>query len=656
MIGASVVTFGLIHLAPMDPARFFVQFRPGTRDEQVRQLRDWYGLEEPVPAQYVRWVSRAIRGDFGRSITSGRDISPEVVRRIPWTLLLVSLAFLLACLMAVPLALAAARGGVAGAVAGTITMTAGLIPGFLLASLLVYIFAVRLTWIPILPPFELNLLDAYLWRSMLLPAISLAVPIAALVARELARALHGHFEANHVTAARARGLTERRIVWRHALGAAIRPFLARPLPLLSVLFGGAVIVEDLFGWPGIARVFMRAIVQRDITVIQASLLLLAALVIVTELLLRLAVDRRDVLIPVSTPAPRPAGPTQPARPVPGLDLGARIALGVGAALIVAAVAAPLLARFPPDQVLLEEIQMGPSVRHWMGTDASGRDLFSRLLFAGRVTLALTVIPALAAVAAAVALGGLAIWRTSAWADVTAGTSRTLLATPGFALALSVISVAGRAPLVIGIMFALFGLAEIGSRAQTLVAGVKSWSFIDAGLAAGASPAWIGERHLLPHLIRPLLSLAFGLVPGLLILEATMGFFGFSVTPTIPTWGTLLWRGREALHRGDWWLLAFPAAFVVAASWGFLRVADALADPPPPTYVKVPKLVLGREWGTRVAGTARATGAPGYAQVPRTRQAGAVGMTRRLRARPAPPHISPATATGGPPDGGADGES
>jgi hypothetical protein len=117
---------------------------------------------------------------------------------------------------------------------------------------------------------------------------------------------------------------------------------------------------------------------------------------------------------------------------------------------------------------------------------------------------------------------------------------------------------------------------------------------------------------------------------MLVLEATLGFFGFSVTPTIPTWGTLLWRGREALHRGDWWLLVFPVGFVWAASWGFGRIAEALRVPAPPTYARSSRLVLGREWG--------AAASPAGRQVP---------------VRTARPAAGPAGAGGGV-EGGANG--
>ncbi|MGQ0550282.1 MAG: ABC transporter permease subunit [Armatimonadota bacterium] len=621
LLGASVLAFGVLHLAPMDPARYFVQFRfqqtrPGVREEQIRALADWYGLQDPILVQYGRWLARAVTGNFGRSLTTGREVGPELGRRLPWTIVLTIPSIAAAWLVAILLASATAGRGALGRMAGTVITAGTLTPVFLLASVLVYIFAVRLTWIPILPPFELNLLDTYLWRAMLLPAVSLALPIGAVMARRLSADLRASLKAPHVTAARARGTGERGVFWRHALRAATRPLLARPLAVLSVLFGAVLVAEDIFGWPGIGRVFMRAISARDITAIQGSLFLLAALVLAAECLIRILGSRQS---PEDSVAAAPSGraPGQGTQiRSPGLML--RIAIGVAGVIVVSAVAAPLLARFPPDLVQLEEIQVGPSLRHWMGTDASGRDMFSRLLFASRVSLALAVLPAAAAVTAAGLLVALAVWRGRAWTDVATGVTRTILATPALAIALAVISIAGRAPALVGGVFAFCGLAHVTGRLRVLLTSAMRWPFVDAARLAGASPMRIGERHLFPHLARPLLAAAAGLVPTFLMLEATLGFFGFSLTPTIPTWGTLLWRGREALHRGDWWLLAFPMLFVAASAWASLRIAAALADPPPPTYVAVRKLVLGREWGeaasaTTVSRTAEGSALPGRAR-------------------------------------------
>ncbi|MGH6958912.1 MAG: ABC transporter permease, partial [Dongiaceae bacterium] len=341
------------------------------------------------------------------------------------------------------------------------------------------------------------------------------------------------------------------------------------------------------------------IAARDITAIQGSLFLLAALVLAAECIVRILGSRQSPEDSVAVAPGRPPGHAEPIRS-PGFAL--RAAIVMGTVIIVAAIAAPLLSRFPPDLVQLEEIQVGPSLRHWMGTDASGRDMFSRLLIATRTSLALAKLTAGAAVAVGGVLAALAVWRGRAWADVAAGAARAILATPALAIALAVISIAGRAPVLIGGVFAFCGMAHVTTRLQALLASAMRWPFVEAARLAGASPTRIGERHLFPHLARPLLAAALSLIPGFLMLEATLGFFGFSLTPTVPTWGTLLWRGREALHRGDWWLLAFPMMFVGLSAWASMRIAAALADPAPPTYVAAQRLVLGREWGAAATPT------------------------------------------------------
>jgi peptide/nickel transport system permease protein len=591
--GASIVAFGFMRLAPMDPARFVIGFRPGPqqqREEQIRELREWYGLDYPFPVQYARWMGRALVGNFGRSLTSRRDIAPELFRRIPWSLLLAGTSAALAWGLALPLAVAAARGGGAGRASDVVATAVLILPPFLVATLLVYLFAVRLTWIPILPPYELNIFDPSLWEGLLLPTVSLALPLAAIIARQMRQDLRAILRAPYAATARAKGLSERRVVWRHAARVATHAILARPLPLMSVLFSGLLVVEEIYNWPGIGRNFMRGITLRDIPAVQAVLLILTGLVVAGELLTRLAGDRAELGDNVPAPERNPASEAGRASAVRAPSLSARTAVAVVAALAIAAVAAPLLVRFPPDQVLLEEIHLPPSLRHWLGTDSSGRDMFSRLVHAGRPTLGITVGAAIGAVVVGALLTGHTRWNRR-WDAVVTWNARAVTALPALA-----ISVAGRTPLIIGAIFAAIGLAGIVDGMRPLLAAARRWPFVEAAVASGADPRWIGERHLLPHLARPLLANAAGLVPGFLILEATLGFLGFSVTPTITTWGTLMWRGREALHRGDWWLLVFPVAFMAAAAWAFRNIAEALGEPPPPTYTKAARLELGKEWG------------------------------------------------------------
>lgn len=600
ILGASAAAFGFMHLAPMDPAQFMIGFRQGVRAEQVDRLRELYGLDQPKAVQYVRWLARAVRGEFGTSVVTRREVGPDLARRLPWSLLLAAAAGLLAWALAVPLAVASARGGVLGRAGDAVIAVGLVVPTFLIATLLVYVFAVRMVLIPILPPFDLNLFDRSLWVGMLLPSLALALPLAAVLARQLRLDLAEVLRAPYIAAARAKGASARRTVWRHAARVATRTLLARPLPALSLLFSGLLLVEEIFNWPGIGRGFTRAVVQRDIPVMQATLFLMAVVTVAAELAIRLALGRAGVEPDAYThAAARVSSGGRPSRLAPP-GLRARVAIGAAVLLVAASIAAPLVVRFPPDQVVLDEINMMPSFRHWMGTDSSGRDLFSRLLFAGRTTLGISIGAAVVAV-----LGGVVVtsgvgetgdvrWRRLRLA-VVHGAGRVIMAIPVLGLTLAVIATAGREPVVIAAVFAVIGLASVIRGLRVLQVQAWRWPFVLAAQAASAPALRIGERHLMPHLTQPLIAAAAGLVPGFLILEATMGFLGFSVSPTTPSWGTLLWRAREALHRGDWWLLVFPAAFVALAAWAFTAASETLSRPQPPTYIPTARLRLGREW-------------------------------------------------------------
>lgn len=624
LLGASFVAFGFMHLAPMDPARFMIGFRQGVREEQIHRLREWYRLDTPIPFQYALWAGRAARGEFGTSLATRRDIGPEIWRRLPWSLLLAASAAVTAWLLAVPLAVAAAgRGAFSWAGRGVIALGVA-IPVFLVASATVYAFAVRLTLIPILPPFELNPFDAALWLGLLLPTISLSVPVAAWLAQQLRGELSEVLGARFLEAARARGLSERRVLWRHAAGVAAKTVLARPLPALSVLLSGLLVVEEIFNWPGIGRSFTRAVGQRDIPVMQAVLLVLAATAVAGEIVLRLAsgrlgTDRAAIGAARRTVVRRPAPLTPP-------DLRARVAMAITALVVMGAAAAPLVATFPPDQVLLDEINMPPSLRHWMGTDASGRDLFSRLLYAGRTSLAMALGAAIAAGLAAAGLAA-AVSAHPGWQAPLHGAGRVALAVPSLGVLLAAIATAGREPAFIAAGLAVIGCATLLGPLAALLADARRWSFVEAARASGAARLWIGERHLLPHLARPVLGATLALVPGFILLEATLGFLGFTVAPTTPSWGTLLWRAREAMHRGDWWLIAFPTVFLAASAWAFGALAQSLSRPKPPTYSPGARLRLGREWG---AAARPAAPVPAHRVAARRRPKTAPSIARGLR--------------------------
>lgn len=633
-LGASVIAFGFMHLAPVDPARFAAGFRQGAREEQVFRLREWYGLDSPIPVQYLRWLGRALTGDLGTSVATRREVAPEIIRRLPWSLLLLAVAVPLAWLAALTLAVLASRPGPGARLAAGVISAGLVVPAFLIATTLVYLFAVRMTLIPILPPFEFNPLDPSLWLGLVLPTCSMVLPLAPLLARELRAGLGEVLASGYGSAARAAGRTEARAAWG-AARVATRRLLGAPLPAISAVLSVLLIVEEIFNWPGIGRSYMRAVTQRDVPAMQGTLLVLIVVAVAIELAARLLAGRRG-----AGEAAAAAGRPRPARPAPlrAPDGRARIAAALALLLVAGAAAAPVVARFPPDQVVLEEINVAPSPRHWMGTDSSGRDLFSRLLIAARMSLGIAVAAAVAATAAGLVLT-VPTRAVDAVAGLVRGAARSVLAVPVLALALAVIAVAGREPWMIATLFAAIGAAAVLGPIRALQAYAVRWPFVLAARAAGASSAWVGERHLAPHLMRPLAAVALGLVPGFLLLEATLGFLGFTVTPTTPSWGTLLWRAREALHRGDWWLLVFPATALASAAWAFGGLADALRVPAPPAYPAASRLRLGREWGPAARALPAQGGRPALQPRAGTRARPVAGGGHRPGARPSSPGAS-----------------
>jgi peptide/nickel transport system permease protein len=550
-------------------------------------------------------MGRVLRGDLGTSVVTRREIAPELVRKIPWTATLMVCAGVLAGTLAVPLAVASARGGIAGLAADSVLVLGLVAPVFLVATLLSYAFAVRLTWIPILPPFDPNLLDGSLWRGLLLPSASLALPAASVAAVQMRGDLRAALSTPAVSAAGFGGVLAARSTVRHALRAAGRTVLAHPLPLAGLGLSGLLVVEEIYTWPGVGRTFFRAVTQRDIPIMQAGLLLFAALAVVIDLAARVTARRSHSGETAGTAAAGLRQDRGRGSPIGRPGPKSRAAAALVVALALASAALPLIARFPADRVLLDEIHLPPSFRHWMGTDSSGRDMLSRLLLASRASMGIALGGAAAAVLGGLVLGGLVVSAApqarQGRGAVAAWVLRSVASVPTLVLALAVVAVTGRSAVTIGAVLAITGTAWVAWRLGPMLAEANAWTFVLAARAAGASPLWVAERHVLPHLVRPLLAAAAGLVPGFLAMEATLGFLGFSLSPTTPTWGTLLWRGREALHRGDWWLLAFPALFLAAAAWAYAALAEALAEPPPPTYVKRTKPALVRAWKPAVEG-------------------------------------------------------
>jgi peptide/nickel transport system permease protein len=273
-----LVTFGvfaLIHMTPGDPvdAMMGESQDPAAKERLRREL----GLDQPVAVQYLTWIGRVVRGDFGRSIRDNEPVIENVGRRIGVSLQLAGYAMLISLLVAFPVGILSAtnrNSPIDGF--GTMFALFGIcMPNFLIALLLIYVFGVKLAWLPIsgyVPPEEGI---ASTIRSLTLPAITLGLALAAVVTRTLRSSLLETLSEDYIRTARAKGLAEHLVIQRHALKNGLIPVVTILGLQLGTLIGGAVITEFIFALPGVGRLVVSAIFSRDYPMVQGVILLIA---------------------------------------------------------------------------------------------------------------------------------------------------------------------------------------------------------------------------------------------------------------------------------------------------------------------------------------------------------------------------------------------
>jgi peptide/nickel transport system permease protein len=281
----AVLVFGLLRMVPGDPAAVIAG--DAATNEQVRDIRERLGLEKPIPVQFAIWLGRLVQGDLGQSFFFKKPVADLIAQRFEPTLALGVCALVLAVSVAVPLGvLAAFRQGswVDRLVMGLSVMGFSL-PLFVLGYLLVYIFAVELEWLPVQG--YARIAEGF-WpfiERLILPSVALSVGYIALIARITRTSVLEVLNEDYIRTARAKGLTDREVLVRHALRNAAVPILTIIGIGLAVLIGGAVVTESVFAIPGLGRLTVEAVLSRDFPVIQALILLFSCGYLLVNLLI-----------------------------------------------------------------------------------------------------------------------------------------------------------------------------------------------------------------------------------------------------------------------------------------------------------------------------------------------------------------------------------
>jgi nickel ABC transporter permease subunit NikB len=284
----SLLTFTLMKLAPGDPVlRILEVDELAVTQADEAALRKELGFDRPLLVQYGEWMLNVLQFDFGNSYIKGRPVLDEMIARLPTTIQLTVGGLAVMVLIAVPLGLLAAKypGRWPDHLSRVLALIGASIPSFWMGLLLIYAFAFKLQWLPSMGKGS--------FQHMLLPSITLGFAMAAVYARLLRAGLLESLSQEYIRAARARGIAEWRILWRHALRAALLPIVTVFGMSIGSLLAGTVVIETLFSWPGLGSMAVEAIFQRDYPVIQGYVLLTGVFVVVVNLLVDLSYGLLD---------------------------------------------------------------------------------------------------------------------------------------------------------------------------------------------------------------------------------------------------------------------------------------------------------------------------------------------------------------------------
>jgi peptide/nickel transport system permease protein len=275
LFGVSVVVFLILHLTG-DPAALLLP--PDATAEDIARFRTAMGFDDPVAVQYIRFLKGAVRGDFGESLRHGEPAMPLVVERLPATFQLAGAGLLIALALAIPAGIISAmkRNTAVDYIATVSALLGQAMPTFWLGIMLILVFSVRLNWLPSSGRGGLE--------HLILPAITLGLFTTARITRLTRSGMLEVLAQDYIRTARAKGVGESPVVWKHALKNASIPIVTIVGIELGTLLGGSVITETIFAWPGVGRLSVQAIFNRDYPVVQSAVFLLASTFVIVNFL------------------------------------------------------------------------------------------------------------------------------------------------------------------------------------------------------------------------------------------------------------------------------------------------------------------------------------------------------------------------------------
>jgi peptide/nickel transport system permease protein len=307
LLGIATIIFFVLNLAPGDPTSFY--FNPNVPPEIIEQLRRNLGLDQPLHIQYFRWLTSFFRGDFGFSLAQSRPVADVLFEALPNTLILTGTALVLVFLIGILIGVlqAVRQYSIFDSTSSVVSLFFYSMPSFWLALMLMLVFSLKAHqwgWPIALPPTGITSVDYEFLTTgekimdrishLVLPVATLTLALAAGVARYMRGQMLEVVRQDYIRTARAKGLPERAVIMKHALRNSLLPVITLLGLYLPYLFSGAVLIELIFAWPGMGRIMVDAIFQRDYPLVMATSFMFATIVVIGNLI-------ADVLYAVADP-------------------------------------------------------------------------------------------------------------------------------------------------------------------------------------------------------------------------------------------------------------------------------------------------------------------------------------------------------------------
>ena len=297
LFGITLISFVVIRMAPGRPVILQYSLNPKISLEEIHRLEKLEGLDKPLPVQYFNWVKNMARFNFGRSMADGRPVMEKILERLPITLLINILSLLFILFLAIPIGVKSALkpGGLFDNISTLLVFLLFAAPTFWLALLLMQLFSIRLGWLPISGITSLDFEYFNFWhkiwdlaRHLFLPVVVSAIGGLAGISRYMRSSMLEALNQPYIYTARAKGLSETQVIYKHALRNAILPIVTILGLSIPGLLGGSVIFESIFALPGVGRLFYEAAMMRDLNLIMAEVVLIAILTMLGNLIADIA--------------------------------------------------------------------------------------------------------------------------------------------------------------------------------------------------------------------------------------------------------------------------------------------------------------------------------------------------------------------------------